>query len=421
MARTLKTNTRLLPALAICLLGCTALSGSAQAGWFDSGTDKKDTAAPRTEKADTAKPAPATDLDGSIRQAQLLRVSGDYAGAIQHLSQLMLVAADDGRVVTEYGKTLAAMGRAQEAMNFLTRAEQLQGNDWTVYNAMGVADDQLGKQDDARIAYERALTLKPGEAAVLNNYALSRMLAKDPDGAKALIARAQSAGGASDPKIARNIALIDKLTPAAEAPKAVAMAQPLAAPRLPVSAAPMPLPPRVAQAAPQVAPQTAPQISMAQPAPFVNAAPRILQPAASGGMIQAQPQMMAQSQPSGVVMQRVPVDPQAGPVIHLHMPAPKPAKVAKADAPKPQAVSAADDLQAKADAIAKTLNGKPAAIAQAKAEASKPDAPKAAASSKPVAVAKVEMPKPASPTAVPVKAVVKKDAIPSLRMSANAY
>ena len=110
----------------------------------------------------------------------MLRLAGNYSEAINHLSQLMLVAADDPRVVSEYGKTLVAMGRADEAEKFLTRAQQLQPNDWTIYSALGVAYDQIGNQKEAQANYERALALKPGEPSVLSNYALSRMLAKDP-------------------------------------------------------------------------------------------------------------------------------------------------------------------------------------------------------------------------------------------------
>lgn len=422
MAQTISKTavTRFLPALALCLLASTAMSGGAQAGWFDFGgkTDKADAA--KTDDRGDAKLKPAADLEGSIRQAQMLRLAGNYDEAIKHLSQLMLFSADDGRVVSEYGKTLAAMGRAQEAVNFLTRAQQLQGNDWTVYNALGVAYDQLDKQNDARAAYAHALALKPGEATVLSNYALSRMLAKDPDGAKALIARAQNAGGLADPKIARNIALVNSLAVGGEATpaRAMAAAAPSPAPRTPVSSQPMP---RVAQAAPQArVQQAAPFVNIPSPPP--TAAPRVLQPAANNGVIQAQPQMMAQQQqPRGVVMQRVPEDPYAGPVISAtrapRMLAAKPKAVAKNDA-KP--ASAAEDLQAKAEAIAKTLNGKPAAIAQAKAEASRP-APAKPAAPLPKAVARVEMSKPAETRAAPVKAAAKKDAIPALRLSANTF
>ena len=73
----------------------------------------------------------------------------------------MLVASDDPRVVAEYGKSLAQKGRAQDAVEFLNRAIELSGNDWTLYSALGVSYDQLGNQTAARTAYEHALALKP--------------------------------------------------------------------------------------------------------------------------------------------------------------------------------------------------------------------------------------------------------------------
>ena len=102
---------------------------------------------------------------------------------------------------------------------------QLSPNDWTLYSALGVSYDQLGNQASARTAYEHALALRPDEASVLNNYALSRMLANDPEGARILIARAEAAGGASDPKIAANIAMLNKLAPAPAAAPTVGVAQ----------------------------------------------------------------------------------------------------------------------------------------------------------------------------------------------------
>ena len=149
-------------------------------------------------------------LENDIREAQLLRVKGDYTGAVRTLSQLMLVAPDDPRVVGEYGKVLIQQGRAPEALNFLRRAVELQPNDWTLYSALGVAYDQTRESAKARDAYQRALVLKPGEAVVLNNFALSRMLAGDPAQAKTLMAEA-SAAGSANPKIARNRTLIDGL------------------------------------------------------------------------------------------------------------------------------------------------------------------------------------------------------------------
>ncbi len=121
------THSRFGSTLALLLLGSTALGGPAQAGWLfgDSKKEVKKESGTESVKAGTVV-QPAETLDGSIRQAQLLRVDGNYSEAIRHLSQLMMVASDDQRVISEYGKTLAAMGRASEALNFLTRAQQLQ-------------------------------------------------------------------------------------------------------------------------------------------------------------------------------------------------------------------------------------------------------------------------------------------------------
>jgi Flp pilus assembly protein TadD len=411
---------RLAPSLVALLLGCSALSSAAHAGWFSSAPK------PAAPKADDNAPAqPASTLDDSIHQAQMLRLAGNYKEALNHLSQLMLIAADDGRVISEYGKTLVSMGRTEEAQKFLTRAQQLEPGDWSVYSALGVAYDQLGNQQEAKINYERALELKPGEPSVLSNYALSRMLAKDPAGARKLADRAETANaGAPDAKITRDIAMIRSMAPqtddfaATTPPPAQA---PVAAPHMAVAAAPLP----------------APVVTRPMPAPM--ATPRL---AAAIPAIHTQPEMAPalNQAPRGVVMEPVPVDPLAGPVDSkgaTHAPrslqpralADSEASIkpeAKPDAPKPTA-----------EAIAKTSN-KPGAIAQAKPEAARDRSTRLAARvSVPVKAADVksDTTRQAAPrvllpqdvkeaSAKPANKLPKpasKDAIPDLRLSANAY
>jgi Flp pilus assembly protein TadD len=208
-----------------------------------------------------------TDLDSGVRQAQLERVAGNYDQAIHTLSQLMLVASDDPRVVGEYGKTLAEQGRGQEAVQFLTRASELQPKDWTLFSALGVAYDELGQDDQAAKAYQRALVLSPHESAVFNNYALSRMMANDPTRARQLMAEAEQSGGGADPKIARNIALVKSLAinVPAEAPKAQAASIPVPGPG-PVLATPShPLAPVAQKPAPQVVMEPVPADPLAGP------------------------------------------------------------------------------------------------------------------------------------------------------------
>jgi Flp pilus assembly protein TadD len=381
--------------LAVLLLGCTALSAPAMAWTLFGGDAKSDSAS----DAKDAHPAPAADLDGSVRQAQMLRLAGNYDDAIHHLSQLMMVASDDGRVVSEYGKTLAAMGRASEAVQFLSRAQQLQPNDWSVYSAMGVSYDQLGNQKDAQAAYERALALKPAEPSVLVNYALSRMLANDPETAKKLIGRAEIAGADKDAKLARNIVLIRQMAPD-NADHAYAVQKPAPAPLAPEA--------RIGQVAPTV--------HVAQTAPFVTIPTRN----------------------TGVVMQRVPVDPLAGPVAAVATHAPRLlAQAPKSNMPVKSADATAQNqaqsLEAKAEAIAKTLAAKPqekaAVIAKAMTAAPnvlppvpvkasvKVAAPKASVSAPVVKVAA----KPQALVKTAAKETPKKDSVPALRLSANAY
>jgi len=151
-----------------------------------------------------------TNLDGAIRHAQLLRAQGDYAGAIHSLSQLMLVAPDDPRVVGEYGKVLAQEGRSSDALAFLTRAVQLQPNNWTLYSALGVTYDQLGDRTKAEMAYKHALSLNAGEPTVLNNYAMSQMMVGHLDRADDLLHQAAAHGG-NYPKIANNLEMVARM------------------------------------------------------------------------------------------------------------------------------------------------------------------------------------------------------------------
>jgi len=420
------------PLAVALMLGCAALP--AQAGWFSS----DDKAAQKTEKP-AAKPAAeqsgaaATNLEDSIRQAQMLRLAAQYPEAIKHLSQLMMVASDDPRIISEYGKTLASMGRASDAVNFLTRAQQLQPGDWTIYSAMGVAYDQLGDQKNAQDAYEHALSIKPDEPSVLNNYALSRMLAKDPDMARKLAARAESAGGAGDVKIVRNIAMIRSLAPEA----------PVVRPATVAAQAP------VTHNQPVAAPQTA--------------------------------KIAPEAHDNRIVMQRVPADPLAGPVAkpasvntathaprplqplvaadvpHIEAPVALPKPVASQPLPPVTAVKAAEvkpaplPPEAAKPTPVKAALPAPVSVPVKAAETTKPMAPAIAkpALSQPVKAVdntasasvtlrlapplKGEADKPAQPPkvlpAAPVKtadakpaAVAKpKDAMPALRTSANAY
>ncbi len=180
-------------------------------------------------------PDPLANVESSIREAQRLRKGGDLQTAARTLSQLMLFAPDNPHLLGEYGKTLVAQGRSDDALAFLERAVQLQTADWSLYSAQGVAYDQQAQYRAAQTFYARALSLKPGEPTVLNNAALSHMQAGDLAAAEKLLAQIGS-GAADYPRIAQNLALVQSLRAAqakaypAEVAASVLAAAPMQAP-----------------------------------------------------------------------------------------------------------------------------------------------------------------------------------------------
>ncbi len=336
----------------------------------------------------------AANLDMEVEKAKTQRALGDNTGAAHALAQMMLVAPDDVRVVGEYGKTLVSLGRSDDAVAFLKRALELNPNDWTLYSAIGAAFDQKADFVNARVAYQRGLQLKPDSSALLNNYAMSRMLAGDLPGAQALIAQAQTAG--NDPKIAHNAALMANLRgphaeqssalpatqpvmasvvpaavtakPAALAPTPVAhaMPKPVSTASLPtpapiapaavkvepvkaasIPAAPKPLPVKeaaVAKPAPVVvipaAPKPAPvkEASIAKPAPVAELK---LEPVKTASLPAAEKPTIVKTETGRVMMQAVPKDPQAGPVKTAEIAKPEPVSTPVATNPPRTLASAA--------------------------------------------------------------------------------
>ena len=275
------------------------------------------------------------DLNTALTKAQLSRKMGDFAEATKILSQLVLFAPDDSRVMGEYGKTLAAQGKSDDALAFLDRAIQIRPDDWTFYSAAGVAYDQKGLYPLAQASYARALQLKPGEPSVLNNAALSYMQVGDLDTAEQMIRQA-AATSTDKSRLEYTIALVERAKASrpqrsAPIPAPVASAPAPEAPAVIASVAPAPQPPQATYTPepPPAEPITnydAPAIeSSALPPPeepvedWVDvtpqvAAPEIETPSTSLSSLQSNPT---------VVMQAVPKDDLAGPVQQRAEPKPQ--------------------------------------------------------------------------------------------------
>ncbi|MBS0274093.1 MAG: tetratricopeptide repeat protein [Proteobacteria bacterium] len=240
-------------------------------------------------------------LNGEILRAKDLREKGQFAEASKALRQLMLVAATDPRVASEYGKVLTQQGYAKDAVSVLTKAVQMNGSDWTLYSALGVAYDQLDDHANARKSYDRALAMKPGEPSVVNNYAVSRMLTGDYDGAVQMLSQLHS----KDPKVLANLSKAEELKAAQDA-KALAVQATAHAPAASAIAA------TTSKAGLNVVMQKVPADPHAGPVRRANSAPRTLETLAKPVLTAAASKLKVS--PKDIVMQKVPSDPQAGPV-----------------------------------------------------------------------------------------------------------
>jgi len=362
-------STLRLAALSLLLSGI-ALDASAQGlfGWRGksndaTGEDAASSASAKSTKARSngAVDSAPTELNSALAKAQISRRVGDFAESTKILSQLVLFAPDDPRVLGEYGKTLAAQGRSDDALAFLERAIQFHPGEWSFHSALGVAHDQKGEYKEAQVAYARALQLKPGETAVLNNAALSYLQSGDLDTAERMIQQA-SVTTTDKSRIEFTMALVQRL-------KATRPAEPAIQTPVPAPETPAPAPAVVASLAPAPAPaviqslpvepviETTPVASSALPAPEepiewdldvtpVAEAPTVEMPSVDVASPQANP---------SVVMQAVPKDDLAGPVKRAQPKPEAPAQRQAVETPparKQLAVSANPPLTTRAPAEA---------------------------------------------------------------------
>ena len=86
-----------------------------------------------------------------------------------------MVTGEPARAVTEYDAVLAA-----------------KPNDMRALVNKGVALDLLGRHGDAQALYQKALAFAPGDATILNDMALSMLLAGHPREAEQVVAPLRS-------------------------------------------------------------------------------------------------------------------------------------------------------------------------------------------------------------------------------------
>lgn len=147
------------------------------------------------------------EYEASLKLSRTLRALGSSQKAMEVASQALVLKPGDVDLSLVYAQAALNNGQPEMAATMLARAEQAGSGDWRMMSIIGVVMDQLGKHPEARLYYEKALALSPGNPRVLSNLGLSLALDSQPGKAEEVLRQAAQASGA-DSRVTQNLALV---------------------------------------------------------------------------------------------------------------------------------------------------------------------------------------------------------------------
>lgn len=147
------------------------------------------------------------DAPTAIAFAQALVASGRTSQAVAVMQRISIRNNTNREVMSAYGKVLVADGQFEEALKVIDQVQTPDRPDWRLYSAKGTILDQIGRHDEARVNYDYALKVAPGEPSVLSNLGLSYMLTGDLNTAEKYLRDAANSPEA-DSRVRQNLALV---------------------------------------------------------------------------------------------------------------------------------------------------------------------------------------------------------------------
>ena len=130
------------------------------------------------------------DPVAGVKLSQALRELGKYDQAAQAAEATLTVQPNNLDAMLALGRAHIARGQAFYGVAPLERARDAAPRDWRPLSLLGVAYQQVRRFDDARAAWNEALTLSPNNPDVLTNAAIAAMADGDAAGAENLLRRA---------------------------------------------------------------------------------------------------------------------------------------------------------------------------------------------------------------------------------------
>lgn len=142
-----------------------------------------------------------------MQYANQLKRINSHNKALSILRQTAMANPQNQLVLLAYGNQLARLKQYRQAHNMLQKAHGVGKPNWRVYAAQGAVLDQMGRHKNAQIAHGYALKLAPGRPAIINNTAMSYVMAGKLKRAEATLRPIYMRPNAN-PKIRQNMALI---------------------------------------------------------------------------------------------------------------------------------------------------------------------------------------------------------------------
>jgi Flp pilus assembly protein TadD len=155
-------------------------------------------------KAHAASPS---DPAAALNYARNLKALGAKKEALVILQEAHRTNPTDKSINSEYGRLALEHDQFSTAEKLLEHADDATQPDWRVVSARGTVLAKQGKHPESIPFFERALSIAPEQASIMNNLAMAHAMNGHPDKAETLLRQA-AAKNKNDPRIQQNLALV---------------------------------------------------------------------------------------------------------------------------------------------------------------------------------------------------------------------
>jgi Flp pilus assembly protein TadD len=142
--------------------------------------------------------------------ARNLKAQGRKPEALNVLQSSYMLHSNNREFLSEYGRLALEQGQVTTAGELLARADDPAKPDWRIISARGTVLAKQGNYKQAIGFFERARSLAPRQASVLNNLAMAYAMDGQADRGETLLREAQALGS-DDPRLQKNMALLQEL------------------------------------------------------------------------------------------------------------------------------------------------------------------------------------------------------------------